>query len=583
VSKIKLQDLAATPGGPMDRLGGFIDRAVAAISPGKAMLRMESRIRLRKASRALTTLESVENTRRQDDFRLNKRELYAAAKTTRLTGAWSPSAGNVNDILRGSTSSVRARVRQLIRDFPVFKRAADIIVEYTVGGGIPYQSRVLKDAKGTAMDEAVNNAIEEAWEEWMEKEHCDIAKKLHFYEIQRLMARSQAADGEFLLAYRLDPRRKNPFALQVYEAEWLTSIHITTQAPGTEIDQGVEYDIATGEVKAYHFQDPRNYAQAKRVPVELILHGFQSSRPNQLRGISELVSAVLIAHDFSDYIDTEIDAAKIAAKWLAFVEAEDISGLQAAATDGEGVDAGKKIETLENCIIEYLRPGEKMNFNTSNRPGTTFLPMIRLMLRMISIAGGFSYELLSGDYEGISYSNLRGIRNDVNYFFRSKSIWFIRNHNEPIKREWMKYAVLSGQLKLPGYFANPRRYWTGVFTPPGQEPVDPLRETKSRLDEISQHLRSPQEVITARGRQPEQVLAEIAQWNQWVDDLGLQPEEVSTALANNPAKIMDQDKKKRDLLAEFEDLDADELELMRAVSARLTKPNHRNGNPVHVS
>ena len=57
-------------------------------------------------------------------------EMYAAAKTTRLTGAWNPSNANINDIIGASSPYLRARVRQLIRDFPYLTRAVRIMVDY---------------------------------------------------------------------------------------------------------------------------------------------------------------------------------------------------------------------------------------------------------------------------------------------------------------------------------------------------------------------------------------------------------------------------------------------------------------------
>ncbi len=72
----------------------------------------------------------------------NRRSEYAAAKTTRLTGTWSPLDASVKTVIGNSLKPVRARVRQLIRDFPYLARAVKVSVDYTVGEGIRFQSRV---------------------------------------------------------------------------------------------------------------------------------------------------------------------------------------------------------------------------------------------------------------------------------------------------------------------------------------------------------------------------------------------------------------------------------------------------------
>jgi capsid protein len=73
------------------------------------------------------------------------------------------------------------------------------------------------------------------------------------------------------------------------------------------------------------------------------------------------------------------------------------------------------------------------------------------------------------------------------------------------------------------------------------ESIDPGRETKAMIDQIRARLRSPQEIITSRGRDPEDVVNEIAAFRQMCEAKGLNMEEViSTALANNPAAVEEQ-------------------------------------------
>jgi len=100
-------------------LASLFDRSIAIASPGRALKRQMFREHL-----ALT----------------KRTEMYAAAKTSRLTGPWTLTNTNVNDIIAASSPALRARVRQLIRDFPYLDRAANIMVDYSVGTGIVFQS-----------------------------------------------------------------------------------------------------------------------------------------------------------------------------------------------------------------------------------------------------------------------------------------------------------------------------------------------------------------------------------------------------------------------------------------------------------
>jgi lambda family phage portal protein len=287
--------------------------------------------------------------------------------------------------------------------------------------------------------------------------------------------------------------------------------------------------------------DPDGWGKQIRIPAEDVIHGFETLRPGQLRGISPFAPGLLLANDLNSIIDAEIDASKMAAKWLAMVTTDNPMGRQIGVgmtTD----DDGQKIEELENAIIEYLRPGEKIELASNPRPGANFAPFVRLILTMLSISTNIPYELLTGDYQGMNYSTGKMVRNDFAQQLRPVISRHIRQFCDPIARAFMDEAFLAGKFSLPGYAVNPWPFWKFEWQPPGMESIDPGRETKARIDEIKTRLRSPQEIIKSRGRDPEDVVNEIAEFKRLCESKGLTMEEtISTALANNPAAVADQD------------------------------------------
>ena len=471
---------------------------------------------------------------------LMRTETYAAAKSNRLTGTWAPAWVNVNDLIGASSPTVRNRVRQLVRDFPYFANAVNKLVDYTVGEGIVYQARV-KGPDGK-LNTVLNQQIEDAFKWWGDE--ADIAGKLHYYEIMRLMKRQDVESGEFIAVKTLskDRTRFLPFCLQVFEADWLASNPSWSQATADiEIEQGIEYRRATGKVLAYHFTDPDGWGKSIRIPAENVIHGFQTLRPGQLRGISPLAAGVMVAHSLHDFMDAEIDAAKMAAKYLALVKTPNPLGRQYGTTTTDA-ETGQKIETLENAIIEYLRPGEEIEIAKNPRPGENFSPFVKLVLCMLSVTVNVPYELLSGDYGGLNYSVSRSIRNDFIHQLRPIATRHVRQFAMPCQREFFDAAWMSGRLDLPGYGGEPRRYVTACeYQPPGMDPIDPMRETKAAVDGIKALIRSPQEVVRARGRELEDVYREIAAAKEMAAELDIAPEEISTALANNPAAVMEDD------------------------------------------
>jgi lambda family phage portal protein len=493
-------------------------------------------------------------------YRARSENMYAAAKTTRMTGAWSPVNNSVNTVIGASSNNVRARIRQLVRDFPYFKRAVETIVDYTVGSGIAFQARV-KTADGK-LDKKRNQQIEDAFSFWADE--ADISGKLHFYELMQLAKRQDVESGEFLLVKagrgfdKEVPRGLYiPYALQIYESDWLTSQY-DTYAGGSigmainkgatiEIRQGIEYDTRTGRVLAYHFYDPEGWGKETiRVPASDVVHGFKTLRPQQLRGISDFTSSVLVAHDLGDLMDTEMDGAKMAAKWLAFIYSEDPAARQTWINpeDEEDDETGaiKKIESLENGIIEYLRKGEKVELAASNRPGSNFPPMVKLILTMIAVSTGVPYELLSGDYSQTSWSTGRMVRSDFSQTLHPIHARHIRQFCNPVIKPFYDAAVLSNRLNLPGYFTNPAPWQRVEWQPPGMESMEELRDTKATIEKMEAGLISPQEIAARRGRDIEDIYKEIEQAQDMRQEhkIEINLSKISTNMKNNPSAVMEQ-------------------------------------------
>ncbi|WP_303237319.1 hypothetical protein [uncultured Bilophila sp.] len=101
-------------------LSARLGKLVGLFAPGTRLERARSRARLAHGER-----------------------MYAAARPTEDAAGWLPLDRNVNDVVRASSHVVRARVRQLVRDFPYFDRAVRMRAALVVGNGI-----LLRSGKG---------------------------------------------------------------------------------------------------------------------------------------------------------------------------------------------------------------------------------------------------------------------------------------------------------------------------------------------------------------------------------------------------------------------------------------------------
>jgi lambda family phage portal protein len=470
-----------------------------------------------------------------------KRSQYAGAKTGRLTNPLIANVSyDINSLIASSGAKLKARVQQLQRDFPHIYRAINAGAAFVIGDGIKFQSRVT-DNKGN-LNSDINTRIESAFNFWAEQ--ADASGKLHYYEIQDLLKRQDLETGEFFAIKRFKkyPNQYVPYSLEIHEAEILdTSMdNYGYSKGGTEIRLGIEYVKTSGRPVAYYIRDEWGFGKGKRIPADLIIHNFKMIRPEQLRGITPFASGIMLASNLEDFMGATLDSAKMAAKHLGAVVSKDPMAAQLGMSEAD-TDYDLRVEEIENAIFTYLNEGEDIKFSSNPNPGDNFPPYVRLLLSMLSITSGIPYEILTGDYSGYTYVNLRVSRNDFFQFLKPEYARFIRHFCIPTTRDFMDAAVLSGKLNLPGYATDPFRYYRSEWQPPGIESIDPLKETKANIDQLKSNLVSPQELAKRRGRDLEQIYQEIAQAKAMQEQYGITDEEVSTALANAPSAVVEQD------------------------------------------
>jgi len=472
------------------------------------------------------------------------RSMYAAAKGSTNTGGWNPVDDNVNTVIANSSEKLRARARQLVRDMPAMATAVQRVEDFTVGDGITLQARV-KDPASGALAKSINQKIEDAWKRWSDE--ADAGGRLHFHEMQQLACRQETEVGEYIFIKRFTQSagRFLPFELLAVEPDHLNS-YGATALPGNEIHQGVEYDPRTGKAMAYHFEDADRWKKPQRYPAERVLIGFRSVRPNQVRGVTPLAPVILLAHQLRDYLEAEISSAQRAARWLAFVTSDDPMGAMgafgAAQTTDDDNNSYYSME-MGHSVVDFLKSGESVTIANHSRPGDSFEPFVKFILRTFAAAAGVTYELVSGDYVGSQYTSARVARNDMLKGIAIRRGRLIRQFCEPIKREFMFWSVATGKLDLPGYMTNQEYFNRSVWAAPGVEQLDPLRESRAESDAVDAKLRSPQEVLHGRGRDPEQVLDEWAEWQQMLEDRELTEPREPQPQATNPAAVANQGKK----------------------------------------
>jgi lambda family phage portal protein len=461
----------------------WLDRAVGFLSPGAGLQRIRARV--------------------AGDFLLRH---YEGAASGRRTQGWKKPASDANASAGPAIGPLRQVARDLVRNNAFAESALTTIMDHVVGWGI-----VPKPRKANAAAAAL-------WDAWAGTTACDADGRNDFYGLQKLVMRTVIESGEVLIRRRIRKPEDGfpiPMQLQVLDPDYLdTAKHNITLPNLGRIVHGVEFDAIGRRVAYWLFKEHPgsefgNAVASAPVPAESVLHIYRQDRPGQVRGVSWFAPVMLAWKDFDDFDDATMMKQKVAACLAVVISDPDGSNVPLGTVDS----ASPYIDSLEPGAVVQGPPGRTVE--VVQPPSVRDYPdYVRTKLRAMATGIGISYEDLTGDYTATNFSSARMSR--LRHWARVED-WrwrmLVPQLCIPAWR-WMTQAAAIMDLGIPADLAAE---WTGSPLPM----IDPSAEGLAYQRNIRSGLMSLSEALRERGYDPDAVLAEMADDNEKLDELGL--------------------------------------------------------------
>lgn len=351
---------------------------------------------------------------------------------------------------------------------------------------------------------------------------------LNLFGLQTMAVETWLGKGEIFVRER--PRDLTlplavPVQFQMLEPEFVPLLDSDSWPglpTGNRIRQGIElnrYDrrIAYWMFKEHpgdNFNGTASPHDLVRVAASQIWHVYKPDRPGQLRGVSMMASVLARLRSTVDFEDAVLDRQKLANLFVSFITRT----LPEAAWNDLDINTetglptmydndGSPMQGLEPGTQQELRPGEDVKFANPPEAGTMFSEYLRSTLLGTSAGMGLPYEVLSGDIKNVSDRALRVMLNEFHRFAEQRQ-WqiIIPMFCQKAVDAFAKYAALAGAISLEEIDLVRRC----THAPHGWAYIHPVQDVQGKALEVQSGFTSRDDVIAAKGDDPEQVDANRA-------------------------------------------------------------------------
>lgn len=409
---------------------------------------------------------------------------YNGDKTGGEFRRWNVFDTDPNAFLLNTYGELAKRNATLYNTSSIARACVNKPISYSIGDGLFFRSAINADFLGLSAKKA---------KDWSRK----FTELLHlekmaagYYDIQPLLAREAKITGDSLLYFLRDLMRDLPIEFIPeggHGIAWDQSRDNTVL--GIQVD---DWGRAIGFIR-----DKKGYPVLKFVDDNNNINAIQfmfKERAGQLRGYGCFYSEIARAKGLDRVWDATIERMGLEATQLGWFEV-DTSDPTAQAERMAQHSLGTTTETTLSQVpgsqdmapggMYVFRNNEKMQFSDLKTPSNNFGMANEWALKMFSMATGYAPEFILGEYS-TSYTAHKGALNDVWKRIMWERNTQIRNVDDKVNLEYLKYFVSRGEINVkPSFFTDHRirqAYLAGSYLGPVPGQVNPLQEIKAYLE-----------------------------------------------------------------------------------------------------
>jgi lambda family phage portal protein len=381
---------------------------------------------------------------------------------------WQPALRESRDDVRVAWSKAAARTTDLIQNSGFVAGGVDQSTVQVVGTGLRLNAMPDAEALGITAGAAatLGRTIERRFELWADRPiECDIEGRRTLGQMSAAAYRGWLATGEIVA---LLPFRQRAGGQYLTKLQLLPSSRLAQTSVEPDIFQGVRLD-GDGFPLAYRITTPRRWGGMDQVEIRSrdsagrprVVHVFDGLA-GQVRGITPMAPALRVTRQFDQLADATLTAALIQAilvgTFTSDAPTEEVMEAMRGASEKPGGDSpfgdfmaargawydNTKIDLGRFGKIAHLFSGDKLEFHGAQHPNEQYEKFASFLLREVARCMGLTYEDLTGDYRGSTYSSVRMATAAMWLMVLSRRSFIVAPLMQAAYEAWLEEEIDSG-------------------------------------------------------------------------------------------------------------------------------------------
>lgn len=461
----------------------------------------------------------------------NRERRFTAAVNDRTTSDWVFSQVSTNEDIRNNLKTLVVRSRDLAKNNSQYRRWLGMRRRNIIGSqGIILQAKVQNEPVAPnaepTQDLVANRILETEWKAWGARinQACTADGRHSWLSLCCLVDRALAVDGEAFIRILRGPYNRWGLTLAPIDSTMVdVDYNVTGGAGQNAIVMGVEVD-EWGKPLAYHLKDTDamltavNVLRRTRVPADQMIHLYRQEFVGQVRGFPSACAAIQDMNMSAGYREAILIGSRTAACSMGVWERPANVGGK-LTFDGAGDDTTKATMDMEPGRFAVAPRGWTFKSLTPSHPGANVGEFLKVIERSIASGLDVAYNDFANDLEAVNFSSLRYGALCERDSWKIDQAMFVEGFCRIVWRAWLEQFLLSGRSFLP--LAKIEKFDHVVFVPRRWDWVDPLRDIKADAEAVALNVLAPQDIIREAGRDPDEVLEELAAWRERLAVYGL--------------------------------------------------------------